>query len=284
MFPARSSMTLVALFLTGPAMAQAPAWRFQWQPNQVLTYRADQVTTVAEVAEGKKTETTSKLTTVKRWNTQSVDEQGTATLQLSLVSLRMEMTRPSGEVLLFDSGHPDQSDPQLKEQLGKFIGQPLGSVRMTAKGKVLAVKDFQTKSALAFEAEPPFVVVFPAEEGFQSSWERAYKITLEPPQGTGEQYDAVQKYVCTAVAGGKATLSLATILKATPENATEQLPLLQKQPEGEIVFDYQAGALHSARLQIDKEVKNQQGEGSSYHFQSRYTEQLLSGTEAGPAR
>jgi hypothetical protein len=49
------------------------------------------------------------------------------------------------------------------------------------------------------------------------------------------------------------------------------VPLLQWLPEGEMVFDVQAGILRSATLKIDKELTGHQGEGSSYHFQSVYT-------------
>jgi hypothetical protein len=53
--------------------------------------------------------------------------------------------------------------------------------------------------------------------------------------------------------------------------------VLQLQPEGEVVFDLQAGRLQSARLRIDKELKGHQGEGSSYKFQSAYTEKYVGG-------
>ena len=55
----------------------------------------------------------------------------------------------------------------------------------------------------------------------------------------------------------------------------EQVTLLQQQPEGEIVFNVQAGRLHSTRLMIDKELQGHQGEGSTYRFKSTYTEQYL---------
>ncbi len=60
-----------------------------------------------------------------------------------------------------------------------------------------------------------------------------------------------------------------------PEALADQTALFQTQPEGEVVFDPQAGLMHSANLHIDKEVKGQQGEGSSYHFRSIYKEQYL---------
>ena len=45
------------------------------------------------------------------------------------------------------------------------------------------------------------------------------------------------------------------------------------QPEGEIVFDLQSGLVRSARLVVDKELKNHQGEGTSYRFQRSYVEE-----------
>jgi hypothetical protein len=106
-----------------------------------------------------------------------------------------------------------------------------------------------------------------------TTWERAYQITLEPPQGTGEKQAAVQHYRCTSVAGSLVTVALSTELKAAPEAAGDRVPLLQSQPTGEVVFDVRAGRLHSASLKVDQEVKGHQGEGSSYHFESSYTEQ-----------
>jgi hypothetical protein len=55
----------------------------------------------------------------------------------------------------------------------------------------------------------------------------------------------------------------------------EQIPLLQLQPEGEVVFDGKKGVLRNARMTIDKELKGHQGEGSSYRFQSVFTEELV---------
>src|SRR5262249_49812834 len=109
------------LVLASAAAAQTPGWRFHWQAGQVLTYRVDQVTSASEVVEGKKTETTSKLANVKRWQVLDVDAAGVATLQLSLTSLRIETITPGGEVMKFDSNEPQTSNPQMREQLAKYV-------------------------------------------------------------------------------------------------------------------------------------------------------------------
>ena len=97
---------------------------------------------------------------------------------------------------------------------------------------------------------------------------------LRPPQGSG-QYEAAQKYVCTKTDANSAVIALKMHLRTQPPTVAEQIPLLQKQSEGEVVFDVRAGRLHRARLHIDRTLQNHQGPGSSYRFASRYTEQYV---------
>jgi hypothetical protein len=268
------SLALLAGLMAAPAIPAQTATHFHWQPGRVFTYNVAQVTTVSEVVEGNKVETTTKLNNNKRWQVLAVDASGIATVQLSLTALRVETTTPRGEVLLFDSAQPDKSDAQLREQLGRYVGQPLVTLRIDGLGHVIEVKECKYGPVSRFESEPPFVFTLPDDAlKVGRSWDRNYRITLEPPQGTGEKYEATQKYLCKSFANGAATVALTTALKTQPEALADRVPLLQMLPEGEIVFDTELGLLRSARLQIDKELKGHQGENSSYHFQSSYTEQ-----------
>ncbi|MBV9126144.1 MAG: hypothetical protein JO112_22570 [Planctomycetes bacterium] len=264
------------LFLAAGVPVQAAAWRFQWQPGQVLNYKVEQSTQAAEVVDGKKTETASKLRNVKRWRVLDVDAAGVATLELSLASLHVETTTPTGDVIMFDSANPDQSNPQMREQLSKYIGQPLAVLRVDSKGKVVEVKDCKYGPASRFESEPPFGVVLPDEEVLAGqSWERNYQVTLEPPQGTGEKYDATQKYVCQTLENGLTTVLVSSNLKKLPDSLLDQVPLLQMLPEGGVIVDLQAGRLQRAVWKVEKELTGQQGQGSSYQFKSSYAEEYL---------
>src|SRR5713101_9961034 len=259
---------LAGVVLVNSAAAQT-AVRFSWKQGQTLSYRVDQTTSASVVVEGTTTETGSKMTTLKRWQVLAVDSVGVATLQLSVVSLHFEVKTPKGETLMFDSTQPEKSDPQLREQMGKYVGQPLALLRVDGSGRVVEVKESKQAPASRFESDLPFVVLLPAaplQAG--SAWERPYQVTLEPPQGTGEKFDAIQRYVCQKVDGAAVTIALSTSIKNLPASPLDQLPLLEMQPDGEIVFDAVSGRLHRARLTIDKELGGLQGEGSSYHFQS----------------
>jgi hypothetical protein len=267
-------VVLIGLTVVLPASAQTEAWRFRWSRGQVLDYRIEHVTSVAETVGGSEVKTTSKLNLTKRWRVVEVDGQGTGTLELSLVAMRNEQTRPNGETFLFDSANPDKGTPELKEQLMQFIGKPLAVLKVDAAGRVL---DAGQGSLAKFEAEPPFALILgDATAGPGQGWERQYQVTLEPPAGTGEKYAAVQHYTCQSLSGPLATLALKTEIKSLPESLLDRVPLFQKQPEGKVVFDVQHGRLHSADLSIRRDLENHQGPGSRYFFESRYREEFVS--------
>jgi hypothetical protein len=267
--------TLAVLVLAASASAQVPG-RLRWTPGEVLLYEVEHATLARDATGDSQSETRSLLKVTKRWQVLAVDAAGVATLQLSLPALLQERTMPSGEVLRYDSANPARSTPELKKVLDRFLNVPLAVLRLDGLGRLVEVKESKFGPAASYENELPFVGVLPAE-GLRPglTWQRAYKITLAPPLGTGEKYDAVQRYTCKEVRDGLATVTLTTSVPAPPPAAADCIPLWQVQPEGQAVYDLKAGRLHSARLTIDKEVKGHQGEGSSFRFQSTYTIRYL---------
>src|SRR5262245_14400984 len=105
MFRRSLILVLIGLVLPSFAQAQSEPWRFRWQKGQSLSYQVEQSTSAAEVTNSGKAESTTKLRNVKVWQVLEVDAGGIATLQMSLKSLRFEMTTPRGD-LLFDSVDP----------------------------------------------------------------------------------------------------------------------------------------------------------------------------------
>ena len=260
-----------------PAQAQF-AGHFHWEPGRTLTYRVEHITTVLDEADGTKSKAVTKLNETKRWQVLAVDKAGVGTLQLSLTAMRLELTRTDGESLLFDSSAAEKSNPQMREQLSKYVGVPLAVLRIDPCGKVLEVKQSKFGPASRFESEPPFVIVLPADK---PTWERSYQITLEPPQGTGEKFAAVQMYRLIVdphmppVINPSCHIELTTAIKDLPAATGDQVPLLQYQPSGQVTFDALHGRLIRADLKIDKELKGHQGEGSSYRLTSTYREELV---------
>ncbi|MSQ93569.1 MAG: hypothetical protein EXR98_03320 [Gemmataceae bacterium] len=260
------------LAFTSPTFAQVP-WQFQWKKGQTLTYKIKHVTSVVEVVETTKNTSSSNLDLVNRWQVVDLDDKGIATLSMTLVSMRNEQKRASGDTLLFDSQNLEKSTPELRDQMNKFIGQTVAVIRLDGYGRLIDVKQ---GSAATFEAEPPFVVVFPnAKAAAGQAWRRPYNLVLDPPYGTGEKFEAEQRYECKKIETGKATVSVGTTFKTMPDNARDRLPMLQKEVQGNAVFDLTAGRLISARLNIDKTIDEHRGKGSSYQFKSQYSRDLV---------
>ena len=264
--------SFAVLVMSSLASAQTPP-RFHWQTGQILVYRTDHATLATYVMGDSKSETRTRVQSIKRWQVVNVDADGAATLQMSLQALLYETTTPSGEAISFDSSKPEKSPEKMRKDFLPFIGQPLVLLRIDATGKVLEVKKANAVfgSVAKFENEPPFKLLLPVGEmKAGQSWERAYHITLEPPQGTGEKYPAAQRFACKSVDDNLASVSMTTEVKGAPAAQEDQVPLWQMQPEGEIVFDVQAGRMKKASLRIDKEAKS---EGGSTRFRSVYTEE-----------
>jgi hypothetical protein len=267
-------LTLLAgTTLVSSATAQPQGWRFRWQVGQVLHYRVEHTTTVSEIVSGNKLDMVSELVLLKRWEVAAVDAQGVATLKLSVTAMFNKQNRPNGEVVVFDSSNPDKSTPELRSQMGKFIGQTLAVLRVDGFGKVVEVQQGDAKK---FESEPPFTLRLPPQAVTAGqAWDRIYDITLDPPLGTGEKYQAKQRFQLVSANNAVAALKLTTTMATQPEAAADRIPLLQKQPEGDIVFNVAAGRLESVNLRTDKSVQNHQGEGSSYRYVSTYKEQYV---------
>lgn len=265
------SSIIVIVVVAAPARAQAP-WQFGWRAGDTLNYRVKHSTKVSEVLEGSVTETRSNLEVIKRWQVADVDGQGVATLHLSLTAMRNEQVRPNGETLLFDSNDLDKSTPELRE-MAKFLGKTLAILRVDRFGRVHDVKHGDPSK---YESEPPFVLVLPsvAPKAGQA-WLRSFNVTLDPPHGAGEKHPAEQRFTCTKLEDGTATVSLATSFKKLPETAGDRLPLLQKMTNGTVTFDVQAGRMTRAEIHIDQKIENHQGAGSSYRLVSDSTEELL---------
>jgi hypothetical protein len=289
-----ASLSLLAtLCLTATVAAQAPAappTGFRWQAAQTLTYRVEQTTTAVETLpkdkpdgspseETQRTDVVSRLAVVKSWKVLAVDAAGVATLQLTVDSLRLETVTPDGETTVFDSARPAGSNTPAQNENSQYVGKPITTIRVDAVGRVVEVKESKFGPASRFEAELPFRLALP-EGGLTAagqSWQRAFTLVLEPPQGEGQKFAAGQKYVCKGIAAdGLATVSLSTTAEVGADTpADQQIPLWPMQPEGEVVFDTANGRLHSAKLRVLKELPNHRGPGTHYRFQTDYSETLV---------
>ena len=205
-----------------------------------------------------------------------IDANGVATLQLRLMSLRMETRKPNGQTDQFDSQNLDKASADLNKEMLKYIGPPIAVLRLDGFGRLVEVKSSSFGPASRFQSDLPFRVVLPATApATGQSWERNYQIKLEPPQGAGETYPAIQKYTCKTATADTLTVAVSTLVKDLPDAPADRIPLVPFQSEGTITFDVANGRMKKADLKMDAELTEHRGDGSKYRYNSVYTEELV---------
>lgn len=269
------ALSLAAVAIAQPAVPAAP--RFKWEAGKTLTYRVVQQTTVTETTLDEKTEkprtgeAKTSLTLVRKWTVKDVDKQGVATLEMSISEMKNEFRQPDGSTSVTDSSKPEDA-----KAMAAFLNKPIVTVRIDPQGKLVEVKEAKGSSAARLHAELPFRVVLPdaaAEAG--ATWERPFAVKLDPPHGTGESYDFVQKYTSKGTKDGLFIVGVDTALKAPPKAVSEQVPLVPMLWTGDVYFNTAAGKYHAARLKAKAELANHQGEGTKFVYESTYAEDAV---------
>jgi hypothetical protein len=267
---------VVALFAATFAWADAP--RFQFRKGETLSYHLVQTTRIIESVLDEKTSkpvesaSSTKIDLVRKWKVIDVDDKGVATLEMSIASMRWERKVGADEDV-FDSTKPDDLN---KKEMAKHVGSVLAVLRTDSFGRLVEVKDSRVGSATRFATDLPFKLILPeSDPKIGDAWDRSYTIQLDPPLGTGEKYAASQKYTCQEPKSGLLTVALTTSVKEMPMQASEQIPLLPLIAEGTVYFHAATGRYYAARLKISRELKNHQGDGSTYKFDSTYVEDLV---------
>jgi hypothetical protein len=272
------SVSLLSLALLSPAQPPAsPAVRFKWEANATNTYRVMQQTVVRETALDPKTEkpvTTearTDLTLKKRWLVKSVDAGGVATLEMTITEMKSVFRRADGTALERDSANPEHA-----KEMADYLNVPVVVVRVDGQGRIVEVKETKAGSATRLHAELPFRMTLPdAAPAIGRSWERTFTVKLDPPHGTGESYEFLQKFTPAAHADGLLSASVETTLKSPPKALAERVPLVPMLWTGNVYFSTRAGKYQAARLKVKADLPNYQGEGTRFEFESVYNEDLL---------
>lgn len=276
----RFTLFALAFSVSVSALAQqpaAPAPQFKWEAGKTHTYRVVQQTVVKETVLEEKTEkpvTTEARTNlglVRKWTVKDVDPQGVATLEMSITEMKQEFRQPDGT-----TGAVDSTRPADAKAMADYLNKPIVTVRLDAQGKLVEVKEAKGGTAARLQAELPFRLTLPnalPEAG--KTWDRPFAVKLDPPAGTGESYDFVQKYTSKGTKDGYLIVGVGTALKAAPKTTGEQVPLVPMLWAGEVYFNTAAGKYQAARLTAKAELVNHQGEGTKFVYESTYSEDCL---------
>lgn len=244
----------------------------QFKTGQTNVFLIEQESVITDTL-GANTSVVKNRTSVKKeWKVIEVDNGQVATMEMRVLQLNVETTRPNGEIFKYSSASPEGP---LKESLSPLVGPVVAKIKVDSLGRVIQVIEAKFGNASRFEAEPPFGAILHSQipsKGQQ--WTRDYQLILEPPAGTGEKIAMHQKYVINDIAGSLVSISVQTNSAKPFANGLEESALAQMMPSGVVVFDLHKKVTVRTEMTIDREIANTAGPGSKCHFKASYRETL----------
>jgi hypothetical protein len=202
-----------------------------------------------------------------------VDKAGTATLEMSIAAMKQEVTQTVGDAKpnhrVIDSANPDDAKDM------PFLNKPILTVKVDPQGRLVEAKSDNKLAADRLQVELPFRLILPDLVPTKDvTWSRPVAMKLTPPLGTGEKFDATQKYTYRGAKDAFAVIGVATALKEPPTDVALMPGVVPMLWEGDVFVNTKTGRYHGAKLSVKKEVANHQGEGTKFGYASEYTEAL----------
>jgi hypothetical protein len=264
-------MRTLLVLLAAAGLTTAEPLRIAWKAGEARSYRVKQTTTVTEELPKQPATVIANLVDVtKTWTVNDVAADGTATLTLTLTAMKQEIRRSGEEPLVLDSATAEGA-----KALESLLGKAILTAKVDNRGRVLDVQATIPDGGKRLKAELPFRIELPdttIDGG--TTWTRAVAIVLDPPAGTGETVQAEQQCSGAKIADGIMTIQTRTTLKDPPKEAADWQPLVPWLWEGEVLLDTKTGHYLGATLKIAKTLKDHQGAGSKWTFESTFEEAM----------
>jgi hypothetical protein len=264
---------VAAFALASSANAQG-VFKFQFSPGMKLLYETRFSQTVETKTSTETLTSKSTVAQVRQWKVDGVDGLGVASLELTVLRMKLDRTEADGKTASYDSDDPRASDDTLRKMLSKSVGKPILRVQLAPSGVVKASQTLN--EAKAIFPELPFQISVPDEYPRRGlKWQRDFAISLDPPLGKGEAHKAVQTCVMAECDDDRCVVEAETKLEAEAANPGARIALGQFLPTGKVTLDRKRGLMLKSEMAIERTVDDFDGPGSRYHYVSKATETLL---------
>jgi hypothetical protein len=168
----------------------------------------------------------------------------------------------------------DKEAPPGFGDVAKAVGVPLAEVTLDNRGKLIKREEKRPSATPAPEAITPPLPEEPVAVGAEWFTPADIKVTLKT--GEVKKIKARQRYELQSVKDQTAVIALATqILSPIRDNPEIEAQVVQSLGDGHIRFAIDDGRILSQQSDVDERVNGFQGEASSLHCVTRFTEKLL---------
>ncbi len=237
----------------------------RWQ----VVHRAKIQTTVSGTSQTAETLSSS----VKLWRVVKAEPGGPTTFEHLVESVDMRH-KLSGRQEVHYNSQTDKKPPAGFENVAQSIGVPISIVTIDPTGQILRRDRKPAKAA----AENDGQITIPLPEkpvAIGEDWSFPYDIDVTLEKGGSKRVKTLQQFTLEGVKTGVATIRVATQILTPIRDPAIQAQLIQRESNGTVRFDVDAGRILSQQMDLDKQVVGFRGPASSLHYTTRFTEELV---------
>jgi hypothetical protein len=269
-----ATTVLAAVAWADPSGGETHKLRYQFHPGETLRWDVEHRTRVRTAVSGttETVETFSK--SLKVWRVKDVKPDGETTFEHSVEWLQMRQKYADRDEVSYDS-RSGKKPPPCFAGMDKAVGMPLAVVTMDAKGKIL--KRQRRDVAAMPQNDGSMTIPLPDEAvpvGFVWSQPQDIEVPLEG--GGIKKIKAIQQFTLEDVKTGVATIRMSTNILTPVTDPAIESKLVQRESNGRVRFDIDAGRILGQEIDIDKHVVGFRGDASSIHYVNRFNEQIQS--------
>jgi hypothetical protein len=223
----------------------------------------------------------TRSTSIKVWQVQEPDSKGNAVFVHSVASVDMQQKLTGRQEVRYNS-LTDTAPPAGYEDVAKAVGVPLAVIALDAQGGVVNREDKHTQST-----SNPGAITIPLPSGdvaIGHQWDLPDDVTVNLKDGRVKKVKTRQRFTLVEVQDGIATIRLDTQVLSPIRDPAVEVQIIQGKANGLVRFDIEAGRIISQQTDVDERVNGFQGEASSLHCVTRFTEKLLPAAEVTASR
>ena len=277
-----AGVALLALSSSAPAAdAAAPAkpssetysLRYKFKPGESIRWQVIHRAKIQTSVSGTTQTAETLSSSVKLWRVTKVQPDGTATFEHLVESVDMRQKLTGRQEVRYNS-QTDAKPPLGFEAVAESIGVTLSVVTLDPTGRIV---ERQRKPArAAVESDGLITIPLPQEPAaIGHTWSHPYQIDARLPSGGVKRVKAAQQFTLESVKAGVATINVVTHILTPIDDPAIQAQLIQRESAGTVRFDIGAGRVLSQQMDLDKQVVGFRGPASSLHYNTRFTEELL---------
>jgi hypothetical protein len=254
--------------------------RYKFHPDETIRWEVEHRSMVRATVSGTTQSSETLSNSLSAWRMTGVQPDGTATFEHRVEWIDMRQSLTGRSEVRYDS-RTDPKPPKGFEDAAKSVGVPLSIIKMDVHGKVLSRKD-RMKSPHAAAADQQgtqtqswITIPLPAEPvAVGHTWSLPQDIEVPLPRGGIKKIKAVQRFTLDEVKTGVAVIRVSTEIMTPINDPAIESQLVQREAEGTVQFDIEAGRILGQQMDVDKHVVGFRGDASSIHYVNRFSERL----------